>query len=100
MELKPDECDTWPDETVYDVLNVLEAVHDDELGYLDNEHVEVARTLGLLEGGQMTEKGKLLFLGYAASQTVASTEKALLFAEIESEARGSGFFYRPREVGP
>jgi len=75
--------DTWDNETVYDVINVLEAARDLELQHVQIEHVEQARTLGLMDGDEPTEKGKLLLLGWTASQTVAEVEKGLLFSEIE-----------------
>jgi len=79
----PNGCDGWPNETVYDVINVLEAWRDHELQYVEAPHLAKAQELGLMDEDRATEAGKLLLLGFAASQTVAEVEKGLLFQEIE-----------------
>ena len=79
----PNGCDGWPNETVYDVINVLEAWRDHELQYVEADHLAKAQALGLMDEDRATETGKLLLLGYSASQSVAEVEKGLLFQEIE-----------------
>jgi hypothetical protein len=80
----PNNCDSWDNELIYDVINVLEATRDGELHHVDVAHLVQSRMLGLMKDNEMTENGKLLLLGWSASQSITEVSTGLLLCEIEN----------------